>query len=47
MADTEALRKSQVDYSFQKNVSVSNTLAIYAFLNITAIGLIFYIARYR
>jgi hypothetical protein len=44
---TEELRKVQVEYSYQKNKSVRATLAVYTFLNITAIGLIFYIARSR
>jgi len=43
----EDLRKVQVDYTYQKNKAVSATIALYAFLNITAIGLIFYIARNR
>jgi len=43
----EELRRSQVDYTYEKNQSVSSTLAIYTFLNITAFAIIFYIARSR
>lgn len=39
------LRKSMVDYSQEKNLSAQNLLALYGFLNLVALGLLFYIAR--
>jgi HAMP domain-containing protein len=39
------LRKSMVEYSQEKNLSAQNLLALYGFLNLVAIGLLFYISR--
>jgi hypothetical protein len=39
------LRKSMVEYSQEKNLSAQNLLALYGFLNLVALGLLFYIAR--
>jgi hypothetical protein len=45
--DTESLRMKQAEYSYEKNKSVSAMLGLYSFLNLAAIGLIFYIAKSR
>lgn len=39
------LRKRMVEYSEEKNRSALNLLSLYGFLNLVAIGLLFYIAR--
>ena len=39
------LRKDMVDYSKEKNRAATNLLGVYAFLNLTAIGLLIYIFR--
>lgn len=43
--DLVALRKDMVEYSKEKNKSATNLLGVYAFLNLTAIGLLIYIFR--
>lgn len=40
-----SLRKDMVDYSKEKNRAATNLLGVYAFLNLTAIGLLIYIFR--
>jgi hypothetical protein len=44
-SDLLQLRKDQEEYSKQKNASATNLLGIYAFLNLTAIGILIYIFR--
>ncbi len=39
------LRKRMVEFTEEKNRSASNLLSLYGFLNLVAIGLLFYIAR--
>lgn len=39
------LRKRMVEYTEEKNRSATNLLSLYGFLNLVAIGLLFYIAR--
>ena len=39
------LRKQMVEFSQEKNLSASNLLALYGFLNLVSIGLLFYIYR--
>jgi len=39
------LRKEMVEYSVEKNKAATNMLALYGFLNLTAIGLLIYIYR--
>lgn len=39
------LRKRMVEFSEEKNRSASNLLSLYGFLNLVAIGLLFYISR--
>jgi hypothetical protein len=39
------LRKRMVEYTEEKNRSAGNLLSLYGFLNLVAIGLLFYIAR--
>lgn len=39
------LRKRMVDFTEEKNRSAMNLLSLYGFLNLVAIGLLFYIAR--
>lgn len=45
--DLMKLKKDMVVYSKEKNKAASNLLATYAFLNLTAIGLLLYIFRTR
>lgn len=40
-----SLRKRMVDFSQEKNLSASNLLSLYGFLNLVALGLLFYIYR--
>lgn len=46
MADLQ-LRKDQVEDSKEKNRSASTLLGVYAFLNLTAVGLLIYILRQK
>lgn len=39
------LRKQMVEFSQEKNLSANNLLALYGFLNLVSIGLLFYIYR--
>ena len=39
------LRKEMVAYSQQKNLSANNLLSFYGFMNLVALGLLFYISR--
>ena len=39
------LRRRMVEYSQEKNLSANNLLALYGFLNLVSIGLLFYIYR--
>jgi hypothetical protein len=39
------IRGSMIDYSLEKNKSSTNLLAIYGFMNIVAVGLLFYLYR--
>jgi hypothetical protein len=39
------LRKRMVEFTEEKNRSATNLLSLYGFLNLVAIGLLFYIAR--
>jgi hypothetical protein len=39
------LRKRMVEFTEEKNRSALNLLSLYGFLNLVAIGLLFYIAR--
>jgi len=39
------VRKRMVEYSQEKNLSANNLLALYGFLNLVSIGLLFYIYR--
>lgn len=39
------LRKRMVEYSQEKNASASNLLGLYGFLNLVALGLLFYISQ--
>ena len=39
------LRKEMVEYSVEKNKAATNMLALYGFLNLTAVGLLIYIYR--
>ncbi len=39
------LRKRMVEFSEEKNRSATNLLSLYGFLNLVAIGLLFYISR--
>lgn len=39
------LRKRMVEFSQEKNLSASNLLSLYGFLNLVALGLLFYIYR--
>jgi hypothetical protein len=39
------LRKRMVEYTEEKNRSAMNLLSLYGFLNLVAIGLLFYVAR--
>ena len=39
------VRASMIDYSLEKNSSSRNLLAIYGFMNIVAVGLLFYLYR--
>ena len=39
------LRKRMVEYTQEKNLSANNLLSLYGFLNLVALGLLFYIAR--
>ncbi len=41
------LRMKMVEYSDEKNKSLNALLGLYGFLNLAAIGLIFYIAQKR
>lgn len=43
MTDMLELRKDMVDYSKEQNRSASTLLGVYAFLNLTAVGLLIYI----
>lgn len=43
MTDIVDLRKDMVDYSKEQNRSASTLLGVYAFLNLTAVGLLIYI----
>jgi hypothetical protein len=39
------LRKRMVDFTEEKNQSATNLLSLYGFLNLVALGLLFYVAR--
>lgn len=39
------LRKRMVDFTEEKNQSATNLLSLYGFLNLVAVGLLFYVAR--
>lgn len=39
------LRRRMVDFTQEKNQSASNLLSLYGFLNLVALGLLFYVAR--
>lgn len=39
------LRKRMVEFTQEKNQSASNLLSLYGFLNLVAVGLLFYVAR--
>lgn len=39
------LRKEMVNYSIEKNKAATNLLALYGFLNLSAIGILIYIYR--
>jgi hypothetical protein len=43
--DTTVLYKEMEKYSKEKNKYTSNMLMLYSFLNITALGLLFYVYR--
>lgn len=43
--NVQDLRKRMVEFSEEKNRSAMNLLSLYGFLNLVAIGLLFYIAR--
>jgi hypothetical protein len=43
----EELRMKMVEFSNEKNRSVTALLGLYGFLNLAAIGIIFYIAQKR
>lgn len=39
------LRKRMTEFSFEKNLSANNLLSLYGFLNLVALGLLFYVSR--
>ena len=39
------LRKDMMDYGKEKNRAASNLLGVYAFLNLSAIGILIYLFR--